>query len=109
MEGLEDDLRTLIVAYVRGICLYATTNAILGNKDPVSLRRCEGASRQLPCNSCLPFWNNPSPQMPQAMLIAPAPSTTKVSILAARKPYPKHLQENAALWLNDVTGKSALI
>ena len=35
------------------------------------------------------------------MLIAPAPSTTKVSILAARKPYPKHLEKNAALWLND--------
>jgi len=35
------------------------------------------------------------------MLIAPAPATTKISIFAARKPYPKHLEENAALWLND--------
>ena len=52
--------------------VYARTNAILGNKDPVSLRRCEDAGRQPPCNTCLPFWNNPSPQMPPAMLIPSA-------------------------------------
>ncbi|KAJ3515927.1 hypothetical protein NLJ89_g1461 [Agrocybe chaxingu] len=105
-EDLDAGLRAVLEAYLHGFCLVAATNAVLGDDNPKGSLSCEGAGRPLPCSNCQPMWNNPMPTLPptttpplssSVSLFSATPSTTKPT----HKPYPKYIQDNALLWLDE--------
>ena len=118
LEDLEDSLRLCLVAFVASECLYATINPLLGNSDPKSKLRCREARRPLPCSNCDLLWLDlypylacttptpstllPTPALTPITASTPSASTTPGLDAPAPKPYPKYVQENAALWLNDL-------
>ena len=118
LEDLEDSLRLCLVAFVASECLYATINPLLGNSDPKSKLWCREARRLLPCSNCDLLWLDlypylacttptpstllPTPALTPVTASTPSASTTPGLDTPAPKPYPKYVQENAALWLNDL-------
>jgi hypothetical protein len=59
--NLDSKLMQLLGMHEQGHCLEATKNAIFGCPGEHAKKHCQEAGQPLPCSSCQPFWNNPSP------------------------------------------------
>jgi superfamily II DNA/RNA helicase len=83
--NLDSKLMWLLGAHEQGHCLKATKNAIFSCPGEHTKKRCQEAGRPLPCSSCQPFWNNPSP----------APMPTDFSLPPPAPTLPNNYQDSA--------------
>ena len=108
-RNIDDNMKMFLHAHFTGTCLEVAKNTIFGNPGDMSLLLCQEAQCTLPCSSCQPFWNNPSPATaPLGFQPQGESATQRLKVYGpalCALPLTKEYRKHATAWLNDFADK----